>query len=420
MSSRLWFDTGYRPGGPTHPYADRLGTKHGMLRAKHDGALRLPGLYPDRAGPADEGKRVLAHYLSRPLERQFDSAGGERARGAELVRDAQHHPRGIDTIAEQFRVVGFDAELLTHAFRREDTRDHDSVAEVPVDTRVVPDPPPRGGAAQFREEERRVRQVTEALAVGFDLRPKPVADVDPESIAVRENDALTLACVVGPVADRPVKARLEHNLLLRVALRPVEAGGRLGNAENIRHAVVADSVARAEVGVRVVVEGAPADPARKPIVYPENVVHAGVAQRVLLRPLRIVGALGREHVPDELRVQVEGVARRRDEVGVEIVNAEDVFEQLRVEEVADAARLAGIVQRVGDPVGPRVEYVIILRLVDPHAPENDRRVVPVPPDHRLYVPAGELFPALVADMLPTGDLLEDQEAYFVAAVQEVC
>jgi hypothetical protein len=51
-----------------------------------------------------------------------------------------------------------------------------------------------------------------------------------------------------------------------------------------------------------------------------------MAQRMLLRPLHVVGALGREHVPDELGVQVERMARRADELWVKIVHAENIFE----------------------------------------------------------------------------------------------
>ena len=81
----------------------------------------------------------------------------------------------------------------------------------------------------------------------------------------------------GLVAVGPVECGFEDDLFGGIALRLVEAGGRLGLAEDVGDAVVADAVAGAEVGVRVVVEGAPADTAGVLRVGGELIVDAGVA-----------------------------------------------------------------------------------------------------------------------------------------------
>ena len=93
-------------------------------------------------------------------------------------------------------------------------------------------------------------------------------------------------------------------------MRLVEAGGRLGLAEDVRDAVVADAVAGAEVGVRVVVEGAPADAARVLRIGGKLIVDARMAQRVLALPLVVVGGLGGIGVADELRVEIARMVRR--------------------------------------------------------------------------------------------------------------
>src|SRR5215210_3062743 len=46
-------------------------------------------------------------------------------------------------------------------------------------------------------------------------------------------------------------------------------------------------------------------------------------------------------------------------------------------------------------------------------------MVPVSPDHRFDVAAGEILPSSITDVLPPWHLLEDQEPQLVAAVQEV-
>jgi hypothetical protein len=89
-----------------------------------------------------------------------------------------------------------------------------------------------------------------------------------------------------------VKRRHEHDFFVGIALRAVEAGGRLGLAEDIGDAVIADAVAGAEVRVGVVVEGAPADAAGVLRIGGQLVVNARMAQRVFAQPLDVVDGLG--------------------------------------------------------------------------------------------------------------------------------
>jgi hypothetical protein len=86
--------------GLGHPNVDCLCTEKGVPRPKNDNALRFSGSHPNCPDPADERERVLSHYLSRTLERQFDGAGGKGARSAELVRYAQDYTGCVDAIAE--------------------------------------------------------------------------------------------------------------------------------------------------------------------------------------------------------------------------------------------------------------------------------------------------------------------------------
>ena len=70
-------------------------------------------------------------------------------------------------------------------------------------------------------------------------------------------------------------------------------------------------------------------------------------------------------------------------------------------------------------VGADVEVVIVAGLVDADAPEDDGGVVPVAANHAAYVVDGDELPGLFADVLPAGDLFEDEEPDLVAAVEEV-
>src|SRR5215208_5593807 len=105
-------------------------------------------------------------------------------------------------------------------------------------------------------------------------------------------------------------------------------------------------------------------------------------------------------MPNELGVQIEGMVRWTDEVWVEIIYAENVLQKFRLKEVADAARLPRVIHRAGGGIGPRVEAVVVLRFVHPHAPQDYRGMIPISLDHRLHVFASEVFPFFVADVLP--------------------
>ena len=85
-------------------------------------------------------------------------------------------------------------------------------------------------------------------------------------------------------------------------------------------------------------------------------------------------------VAHELGIEVERVIGRL-ERPAEVVHGEDVFQELGLLEVTDAAGLARGIELVRHGVGARVEVVIVARLVDAHAPQDDGRVVPVAADH---------------------------------------
>ena len=84
-----------------------------------------------------------------------------------------------------------------------------------------------------------------------------------------------------------------------------------------------------------------------------------------------------------------------------------------------AAGLAGRVEFARDAVGLGIEAVMVGRLVDANAPEDDGRMVPVAGDHAAYIGDRFLLPYFTAEMLPARDFLEDEQADFVALVEEV-
>ena len=73
----------------------------------------------------------------------------------------------------------------------------------------------------------------------------------------------------------------------------------------------------------------------------------------------------------------------------EIVHGEDVFQELGLLEIADAAGLARGVELVRHGVGAGVEVVVVERFVDAHAPEDDGGMIPIAADHAAHVVDGD-------------------------------
>ena len=153
-------------------------------------------------------------------------------------------------------------------------------------------------------------------------------------------------------------------------------------------------------------------------VRSQLVVNAGVAHRVFGEPLHLVDGLGGIGVPDELGVQIARVIGRL-QGKTEVVHGEHVFEEFRFLKIADAAGLPRGIQFVGQRIGADVEVVIVFRLVDAHAPQDDGRMVPVAANHAAHVVDRYQLPRLVADVLPAGNFLQHQQSDFVAGIEKV-
>ena len=254
---------------------------------------------------------------------------------------------------------------------------------------------------------------------------KPPVLVHPHLVGVGERQYAP-AVARGLLADIKGRADLQKRLL---ALRGVDRRGELGVAVHIQNAVVADAVAAAEIAVGVVVEHTPAEAARDILPRRDGVEHVGVAERVFEAVRLAVIRFRREHMAvvlgDQIRAVHVGrhvfflVAALLHAVVDEVIEGVDVLQEAALFEVAHAAGRAGRVERVRRGVGALIERVVVLRLVDAHAPEDDRRMVAVLAHHVLGVAHDLLLPFFVAEVLPAGDLGEHQQAQLVAAVDEV-
>ncbi len=103
----------------------------------------------------------------------------------------------------------------------------------------------------------------------------------------------------------------------------------------------------------------------------------------------------------------------------ELVVGVDILQQLALFKIAHAAGGASGIQLMAELVGAKVEVVVVLGLVDAHAPEDNGGVVAVLLHHLADIVDRHVLPGLIAYVLPTGELRHHQQAELVALVQEV-
>ncbi len=74
---------------------------------------------------------------------------------------------------------------------------------------------------------------------------------------------------------------------------------------------------------------------------------------------------------------------------------------------------------MGELVGAGIELAVVTRLVHTNAPQDDRRMVPIAADHFADVLNRKVLPRLVANVLPAGDLFENEQAEFVTGIKKM-
>ena len=281
-----------------------------MFCFQHNRACALPSADPHSARTGHEGEWVVANQVCRPRELELNGVIRNRTNATELVGHTQHDSGAVCAIGSQFEIVRPNLKFAVDSTSGEGPGDNLVAFEIAIDPQITP---VADGFFIERNGEGSVAEMRELLAVrvGFGELLEAFAAVEEELdvIAVRADEGHGEAGVF--VVARPVECGLEDDLLFGVALRFVEAGGGLGLAEDVGDAVITDAIAAAEVGVRVVVEGAPADASGELWIGGDLVMNASVADGVLALTVGVVGGARGKGVADELGVEVEGSDGRR-------------------------------------------------------------------------------------------------------------
>ena len=279
-------------------------------------------------------------------------------------------------------------------------------------------------ADRIVDRHRAVRQTVPALCA--ERGDEPVVLIKRDLLGVRKCPDITDVSR-GIIADIHRRADLEHRRL--VPLRGIERRGELRVAEGVHHAVVAHAVARAEVLVRRIIKHHPAEAAGDLAVGRGGILHARMAQRVLLPLFPRVEGLCREHVAVALGDKIRLIHIRRHDAALlcagcravvrKVVIGVYVLQKMALFKIAHAGGLTGRIERMCQGIRLAVEIIVVQTFVDAHAPEDDGRMIPVLRHHLAHILHRPALPRRVADVLPAGKLGEHEQPQLVARIDKV-
>ena len=102
-----------------------------------------------------------------------------------------------------------------------------------------------------------------------------------------------------------------------------------------------------------------------------------------------------------------------------IVESINILQKTRFRNIPDSACLSRRVKLTRKSVCASVKRVIVLTLIDPYSPEDDRRMISVLFNHLAHVFYSLILPAQISDMLPSGDLGKHRQSLPVALVNKI-
>ena len=276
------------------------------------------------------------------------------------------------------------------------------------------------------DHERSVRQMFPRGILSFVFLDKMVVFVHPHTVCVGKNVGLAaVAARVLPYVHG--RTQFQNRMLLLLAF--IDPRRQLRIAEHIHHAVVTDAVSAAEILVCVVVKHTPAEASRNVALRCRSVEHPHMPQRVFHAVFLPVERLGRIHMSvvlaDQIRLFRIGSHRRLFltspvcSVMHKIIVSVDILQKTALFVRPHTACRSGGIKFVRRRVCPAVKIIIVLRLIDAHAPENDRRVVAVLHHHIAHIYNRLVLPRLITDVLPSRNLHKYQKSDSVTLVDKV-
>ena len=193
--------------------------------------------------------------------------------------------------------------------------------------------------------------------------------------------------------------------------------------------MITDAVTTSKILVGVVIKHAPAKASCNVLLGCHRIQNICMAERMLCPVFFPVKCLRRIHMPivftDEVwffHIRCHILFRLTSlcfSIMHKIIVGIHIFQQTAFSVCTHTTCRSRIIELMCCRIRPSVKCIIILRFINAHAPEDDRRVIPVLfyhiPDifHRL------IFPCSVTDMLPPWNFCENKKSYFVTPLYKI-
>jgi hypothetical protein len=201
---------------------------------------------------SNERERVVPDEFGWAVQLEMDCVICKGSNGAKFIRDAENHSGRIRAVRGKRGFIGHDGEFRIHSPARHSFFYYFVSIDVAFDPQISPPMAQPGASIQ---DEGRITKMLELCSIRISLGDQLVIDVKLQVLAIGAENRLGKANRF--VTARPVEGGLEHHFFGGIALRFVESCRRFRFPEDVRHSVITDAVPGTEIGMRVVVEGAP-------------------------------------------------------------------------------------------------------------------------------------------------------------------
>ena len=102
-----------------------------------------------------------------------------------------------------------------------------------------------------------------------------------------------------------------------------------------------------------------------------------------------------------------------------VIEGIDVLKQGAFLQISYSTGLPSRIQAMCCLIGPVVKRIIVLRFIDPHAPQDNGRMIPVLQYHFFCILHSLLLPFLSSHILPARNFCKYQKADLITSVNEM-
>ena len=204
---------------------------------------------------------------------------------------------------------------------------------------------------------------------------------------------------------------------------------QLGITEHICNTVITDTVSATKILVRIIIKHAPSKATCNISFFANCINYSGMTKCMLETMFFPVKRLCWIHMSIVLCNQMSlwhiwsnillWLTTWFLSIMYEIIIGIHIFIQMALSKITHPTRLSGIIQFMRDAIGFNIKCIVILGLIDTHAPDHNRWMITILMNHILYVLASLFLPFFITDVLPAWNFHKYQKPNLITTIDKM-